>query len=74
MMADEWVGEVIEVSALVFVIKVWADAMISTLSNVLLEVLINVVSSDIRVEELTDVNVNVLVAMVTALCVPIPAP
>ena len=74
VMADEWVGEVIKVSDGVSVIKVWADMMIITLSNVLVEVTIDVVSSDIRVEESTDVNVNVLVAMVTALCVSIPAP
>ena len=74
VMADEWVGEVIKVSDGVFVINVWADAMIITLSNVLVEVTIDVVSSDIRVEELTDVNVNVLVAMVTVLYVSIPAP
>ena len=74
MLAEEWVGgEVTEVSVLVFVIKVGADAMITTLSNMLVEVTIDV-SSDIRFEELTDVDVNVLVAMVTALYVSIPAP
>ena len=74
MMADEWIWEVIEVSVSVFVIKVWADAMISTLFNVLVEVTIDVVSSDIGVDELTDLNVNILVAMVTALRVFVPAP
>ena len=74
VMADEWVGEVIKVLVTVFVINVCAGVMIIMLSNVLVEVTIDVVSSDIRVEELTDVNVNVLVAMVTALYVSIPAP
>ena len=74
VMADEWGGEVIKVSDGVSVIKVWADVMIITLSNVLVEVTIGVVSSDIRVEKSTDVTVNVLVAMVTALYVSIPAP
>ena len=74
VMADEWVGEVIKVSDGMFVINVGADVMIITLSNVLVEVTIDVVSSDIRVEESTDVNVNVLVVMVTALYVSIPAP
>ena len=74
MVADEWVGEVIEVSVIVFVINVWAGVVIITLSDVLVGVTVDVVSSNIRAEELTDVNVNVLVAMVTALCVSIPAP
>ena len=70
---DEWVGEIIKVSVEVFVINVWADMMIIALSNVLVEVTIDVVSSDIiRVEELTDVNVNALVAMVIDLYVSIP--
>ena len=73
-MADEWVGEVIKVSDGVSVINVGADVMIITLSNVFVEVTIGVVSSDIRVEKSTDVTVNVLVAMVTALYVSIPAP
>ena len=74
VMADEWRGEVIKVSLGAFVIKVGADVMIITLSNVFVEVTIDVVPSDIRVEESTDVTVNVLVAMVTALYVSIPAP
>ena len=74
VMADEWVGEVIKVLVAVFVINLRADVMIITLSNVFVEVTIGVVSSDIRVEESTDVNTNVLVAMVTALYVFIPAP
>ena len=73
MLAEEWVGEVTEVSVLVSVIKAWAGVMIITLSNVLVEATTDV-SSDIRVEESTDVTVNVLVAMVTALYVSIPAP
>ena len=56
-----------------FVINIWADVMIITLFNVLAEVTIDA-SSDTRVEELTDANVTVLVAMVTALYVSIPAP
>ena len=74
MVADEWVGEVIEVSVIVFVINVWAGVVIITLSDVLVGVTVDVVSSNIRAEELTDVNVNVLVVVVTALCVSIPAP
>ena len=74
VMADEWGGDVIKVSIGVFVINVGADVMIITLSNVFVEVTIDVVSSDIRVEESTDVTVNVLVAMATALYVSIPAP
>ena len=74
VMADEWGGEVIKVSVGVSVINVGAAVMIITLSNVFVEVTIGVVSSDIRVEESTDVNTNVLVAMVTALYVFIPAP
>ena len=70
---DEWVGEIIKVSVEMFVINVWADMMIIALSNVLAEVTIDA-SSDTRVEELPDVNVTVLVAMVTALYVSIPAP
>ena len=73
MLAEEWVGEVTEVSVLVSVIKVGAGVMPITLSNVLVEATTDV-SSDIRVDELTGVNVNVLVAMVTALYVSIPAP
>ena len=74
VMADEWGGDVIKVSLGAFVINVGADVMIITLSNVFVEVTIGVVSSDIRVEESTDVTVNVLVAMVTSLYVSIPAP
>ena len=74
VMADEWGGEVIKVSVGVSVINVGAAVMIITLSNVFVEVTIGVVSSDIRVEDLTEVTVNVLVAMVTALYVSIPAP
>ena len=74
VMADEWVGEIIGPLVAVFVINLRADVMIITLSNVFVEVTIGVVSSDIRVEDLTDVNTNVLVAMVTALYVSIPAP
>ena len=74
VMADEWGGDVIKVSVGVSVINLGADVMIITLSNVFVEVTIDVVSSDIRVEESTDVTVNVLVAMATALYVSIPAP
>ena len=74
VMADEWGGEVIKASVGVSVINVGAAVMIITLSNVFVEVTIDVVSSDIRVEDLTEVTVNVLVAMVTALYVSIPAP
>ena len=74
VVADDWVGEVIKVSVEVFVINVWSSVMIITLSDVLVDVTIDVVSSDIGVDELSDVNVNILVAMVTALRVFVPAP
>ena len=51
----------------VFVINVWSDVVIDTLSGVSVDAIIDVVASDISVEILTDVNANFLVAAMTAL-------
>ena len=64
VLTDVWVEEVM---VEVCIINVWSDVVIDTLPGVSVDVIIDVVASDIGVEVLTDVNVNVLLADMTAL-------
>ena len=76
VLADVWVEEVIQIFVAVFVINVWADVVIDMLSGAQqVAVTIDVVSG-IRLEVLTEVNANVVVAaaMTAALELPTPAP
>ena len=61
VLADVWVEEIREMLVGGFVINVWADMVIGTLSTVYVDVTFDDVS-DIGVEVLTDVNTNVLIA------------
>ena len=76
VLADVWVEEVIQIFVAVFVINVWADVVIDMLPGAQqVAVTIDVVSG-IRLEVLTEVNANVVVAaaMTAALELPTPAP
>ena len=64
VLTDVWVEEVM---VEVCIINVWSDVVIGTLPGVSVDVIIDVLASDIGVEVLTDVNVNVLLADMTAL-------
>ena len=64
VLTDVWVEEVM---VEVCIINVWSDVVIDTLPGVSVDVIIDVLASDIGVEVLIDVNVNVLLADMTAL-------
>ena len=66
VLADVWDEDIIKVLVEEFVINVWTDVLIDTLSGVCLDVTIDIVS-DVDVEVLTDVNGNVLVTTAAAL-------
>ena len=63
--ADGWIEEVSKTSVIVLIIKVGAEVVISPLSNLSLDVTVEV-GSGIGVEVLTDGKPNGLVAAVTA--------
>ena len=66
VLADVWVEEVIDISSGMFAIGVWVKAAINVLLCAFSGVNIGAMS-DICVEVLTEANVNVLVAVMTAL-------
>ena len=66
VLTDVWVEEIREMLVGGFVINVWADMVIGTLSTVYVDVTFDVVS-DIGIEVLTDVNNVLIVAAITDL-------
>ena len=68
VLTDVWVEEVVKVLRIVkvFVMNVWANSVIDTLSDVQVDVTIDAVS-DTDVEALTDVNTNILIDAMTSL-------
>ena len=72
-MADDWAGGFIKSLADVSFIDVWSRVMNIMLSDVLVDVIIGVVSSEIAVDESADANAIFLVVVVTGLRVFVTA-